>query len=171
MMFGRSWQAQVADYLMISRKTVSSWIDRGAAPAWVDLEIKPLAERRAKEAQFGLESLSLDEDDFLHWKAILDGQVFYYDTDRYDFNDIEKLIENQKWTVADASKQFIRDGQSLDDVLRWAKDQMLSENDIADHLERNGVAAEEMDEIKNMRGDACLEVCSDIEIIFERFSR
>ena len=59
MLFGRSWQAQVADYLMISRKTVSSWIERGSIPAWVEKEIKPLAMRRAKESQFALESLDM----------------------------------------------------------------------------------------------------------------
>ena len=61
MLFGRSWQAQVADYLMISRKTVSSWIERGSIPAWVEKEIKPLAIRRAKESQFALESLDMSD--------------------------------------------------------------------------------------------------------------
>lgn len=171
MLFGRSWQAQVADYLMISRKTVSSWIERGSIPAWVEKEIKPLAIRRAKESQFALESLDMGEDDFYHNQAILNGEVFHYYADRYNFEDIKQFIENQKWTVLDSAKYQIREKWSLESVLQWVEDSMLSENDIASYLERNDVALDDICEIQNMRGDACSDVCSDIEIIYERVNK
>ena len=163
MLFGRSWQAQVADYLMISRKTVSSWIDRGSIPAWVEKEIKPLVIRRAKESQFALE--------FYHNKAILNGEVFHYDAERYNFSDIQQFIENQKWSVLDFAKQQIREKQPLEDILEWVEDCMLSENDIASYLERNDAALDDIYEIQNLRGDACSDVCSDVEIIYERVNK
>lgn len=170
MMFGRSWQAQVADYLMISRKTVSSWIERGSVPAWVEKEVKPLVVRRAKESQFALESLEMSEDDFYHNQAILNGEVFHYDCERYNFNDIQEFIKNQKWTVLDSAKYQIREKCSLESVLQWVEDRMLSENDIASYLEQNDVALDDLCEIQNMRGDACFDVRSDVEIIYERIN-
>ena len=167
MLFGRSWQAQVADYLMISRKTVSSWVERGSIPAWVEKEIKPLAIRRAKESQFALESLDMSEDDFYHNKAILNGEVFHYDCERYNFEDIKQFIENQKWTVLDSAKYQIREKWSLESVLQWVEDRMLSENDIASYLERNDTANDEIFDIQNMRGDACSDVKAEVENIFE----
>lgn len=171
MMFGRSWQAQVADYLMISRKTVSSWVDRGSIPAWVEKEIKPLVLRRNKEAQFALESLEMSEDDFYHNQAILNGEVFHYDYERYNFKDIQEFIENQKWTVLDSAKYQIRENQSLESVLQWVEDRILSENDIASYLERNDAALDDICEIQNMRGDACIDVKSDIEIIYDKIKK
>lgn len=171
MLFGRSWQAQVADYLMISRKTVSSWIERGSIPAWVEKEIKPLAIRRAKESKFALESLEMTEDDFYHNKAILNGEVFHYDCERYNFEDIKQFIENQKWTVLDSAKYQIRENESLENVLQWVEDFMLSENDIASYLERNDAALDDIDVIQNLRTDACVDVRSDIEIIYEKLKK
>ena len=171
MLFGRSWQAQVADYLMISRKTVSSWIDRGSIPAWVEKEIKPLAIRRAKESQFALESLEMTEDDFYHNKAILNGEVFHYDCERYNFEDIKQFIENQKWTVLDSAKYQLRENESLENVLQWVEDFMLSENDIASYLDRNDAALDDIDVIQNLRADACTDVRSDIEIIYEKLKK
>lgn len=171
MLFGRSWQAQVADYLMISRKTVSSWIERGSIPAWVEKEIKPLAARRAKESQFALESLDMSEDDFYHNQAILNGEVFHYDAERYDFADIQQFIENQKWTVFDSAKHQVREKRPLEDILQWVEDCMLSENDIASYLERNDAALDDIYEIQNLRGDACSDVRSDVEIIYERVNK
>jgi predicted XRE-type DNA-binding protein len=171
MMFGRSWQAQVADYLMISRKTVSSWIERGSIPAWVEKEIKPLVVRRAKESKFALESLEMSEDDFYHNQAILNGEVFHYDCERYNFNDIQEFIKNQKWTVLDSAKYQIREKQPLESILQWVEDRMLSENDIASYLERNDAALDDLCEIQNMRGDACFDVRSDVEIIYERINK
>ena len=171
MMFGRSWQAQVADYLMISRKTVSSWIERGSVPAWVEKEIKPLVVRRAKESQFALESLEMSEDDFYHNQALLNGEVFHYDCERYNFNDIQEFIKNQKWTVLDSAKYQIREKQPLESILQWVEDRMLSENDIASYLERNDAALDDLCEIQNMRGDACFDVRSDVEIIYERINK
>lgn len=171
MLFGRSWQAQLADYLMVSRKTVSSWLERGSIPSWVDAEIKPLAERRAKEAQFGLDCLALNEDDLLHLKAILDGEVFYYDVGRYSFNDIQQFVENQKWTVINNAKRLIREGHSLETVLQWVENQILSENDIASHLENNDAALDDICEIQNMRSDSYSEVCAVVKVIFERINK
>lgn len=171
MLFGRSWQAQVADYLMISRKTVSSWIDRGSIPSWVEKEINPLAIRRAKESQFALDSLEMSEDDFYHNRAILNGEVFHYDADRYNFDDIKQFIENQKWTVLDSAKYQLRENESLENVLQWVEDFILSENDIASYLERNDVANDDICEIQNLRGDACMDVRSDIEIIYEKLKK
>lgn len=171
MLFGRSWQAQVADYLMISRKTVSSWIDRGSIPAWVEKEIKPLATRRAKESKFAFESLEMSEDDFLHNRAVLIGEVYYYNADRYSFDDIKKFIENQKWTVLESTKNLIRNNADLEDALQLAEDYILGENDIASYLEKNNVALDDIDEIRNMRGDACLDIRSEIEAIYERVNK
>ena len=170
MMFGRSWQSQVADYLMISRKTVSSWVDRQSIPSWVEIEIAPLINRRAAEAKFALDSLSMSDDDFYHNQAILSGEVFHYDTDRYNFEDIKQFIENQKWTVLDSAKYQIREKWSLESVLRWVEDRMLSENDIASYLERNDAALDDICEIQNMRGDACSDVKSEIEAIYEKIN-
>lgn len=171
MLFGRSWQAQVADYLMISRKTVASWMDRGSIPAWVEKEIRPLIIRRNKEVKFANDALEMSNDDFYHYKAILIGEVHHYDSERYKFADIQQFIENQKWTVLEYAKQLIREKQPLEDILREVEDCMLSENDIADYLERNDVAIDDICEIQNMRGDACSDVRSDVEIIYERVNK
>ena len=170
MMFGRSWQSQVADYLMISRKTVSSWVDRQSIPSWVEIEIAPLINRRAIEAKFALDSLSMSDDDFYHNRAILSGEVFHYNTERYNLEDIKQFIENQKWTVLDSAKYQIREKWSLESVLQWIEDRMLSENDIASYLERNDVALDDIYEIQNMRGDACSDVKSEIEAIYEKIN-
>lgn len=171
MLFGRSWQAQVADYLMISRKTVSSWIERGSIPAWVEEEIRPLIIRRNKEVKFANDALEMSNDDFYHYKAILIGEVHHYDSERYNFADIQQFIENQKWTVLEYAKQLIREKQSLEDILREVEDCMLSENDIADYLERNDTANDEIFDIQNMRGDACSDVKAEVENIFERIKK
>ena len=171
MLFGRSWQAQVADYLMISRKTVASWMDRGSIPAWVEKEIRPLIIRRNKEVKFANYALEMSNDDFYHYRAILIGEVHHYDCERYKLADIQQFIENQKWTVLDSAKYQIRENESLENVLQWVKDRMLSENDIASYLERNDAALDDIYEIQNLRGDACSDVCSDIEIIYERVNK
>ena len=168
LMFGRSWQSQVADYLMISRKTVSSWLDRESVPAWVDSELKPLVARRAKEAQFAFESISMSNDDFLHENAILSGKVFHYDIGRYSFDDIKKFILNQKWTVLDSAKHLIRQGETVESVLSWVEEMFHSVDDIADFLERNQVAEDDLDEIKYLRGNACSETKREIQDIFEK---
>ena len=170
MMFGRSWQSQVADYLMISRKTVSSWVDRQSIPSWVEIEIAPLIDRRAIEAKFALDSLLMSDDDFYHNRAILSGEVFHYNIERYNLEDIKQFIKNQKWTVLDSAKYQIREKWSLESVLQWVEDRMLSENDIASYLERNDVALDDICEIQNMRSDACFDVKSEIEAIYEKLN-
>lgn len=170
-LFGRSWQAQVADYLMISRKTVSSWVDRQSVPSWVESEIKQLVRRRATEAKFALDALTMSDDDFYHNRAVLNGEVFHYDASRYSFSDIKQFIENQKWTVLDSAKYQIRADRSLEDVLQWVEDMFLSENDIASYLEKNEAAEDDLSEIQNLRGDACSDVKSDVEVIFEKKNR
>lgn len=168
MIFGRSWQSQVADYLLISRKTVSSWIDRGSVPAWVEKEIKPLVIRRSKEVQFALESLEMSEDDFYHNQAILNGQVFHYDTDHYNIDDIKKFIENQKWIVFNSAKDLIKNENSTENAKDFVESDFLSSNDIASHLEQAEVDQDEILEIQNLRGDACREVLDEVERIGER---
>lgn len=171
MLFGRSWQAQVADNLMISRKTVSSWLDRGSIPTWVDSQIKPLVTRRAKEVSFVLTSIESSEEEFLHAEAILKGRVHNYNPEKYNFNDVIELIENQKYSALDSAKYLIREGRDQQFVLDWVESYFLSEHDIASYLEHNDVAHEDINEIQNMRGDACSDVCSDVENIFERINK
>ncbi|TCM62288.1 bacteriophage CI repressor-like protein [Acinetobacter calcoaceticus] len=168
--YGRSWQAQLADYLMISRKTVSSWVDRRTFPNWAFEELKPLVARNVEEVKFAQDALTMSSDDFNHELAILNGETHHYDCDKYNIDDVKRFIKNQKWTVLQEAKTMLRNGGSSTDIKQWISNMFLSENDIADHLERNSTAEDDICDIQNMRGDACSDAISDFEIIFDKLN-
>lgn len=169
MTFGHSWQDQVANYLMINKETLCSWIDQDTIPAWVKLELKPLADRRAKETQFALNHIDSNLNDYLHADAILKGQVNHYNYEKYNFNDVQEFIENQKFTILDFAKQLIRDGQDESFVLEQVKSLFLNEQDIVSYLKQHHIALSEVFEIERLRLEAYDEVMADVNIIFTRY--
>ena len=74
-MFGKSWQAQLADALNIDRRTVQSWLSRESTPDWVfnNSELSVIATRRADEAE---EAYELAQG-FDKSKSMTVGSVFY----------------------------------------------------------------------------------------------
>lgn len=170
MLFGRSWQSQVADYLMISRKTVSSWIERNSVPLWVQKEIQPLVLRRFKQCQFALESFEMTQDDFYHNLSILNAKVFYYDIDRYNFIDVQHFIQNQKLVVLEDAKNQIRDKYPLQSILDFVENSILSEDDISSHLQTTDLLLDEISEIQNLRSDMCRELLDEVKFIYDRIN-
>lgn len=85
-MFGKSWQAQLADLLEIDRRTVQSWISRKSTPDWIfnNSDLSSIASRRADEAEVayelaqGLDKSKSMEVDSVFYNGDLKGAINHF---------------------------------------------------------------------------------------------
>ena len=164
-LFGSSWKKQMADNLFIDHRRIQDWSKRGTdLPAYVDKELKAIAERRSLEAKFALSNI--DSFDY-HAYAVLMGETHHLDENRITIEDIEQFLKSQKYTLLQSAWSFKQNGDSLEEITEWLENMALSENDIAAWYENNECSIIDIFELQNNRSDNLSDIIQTVSGWFE----
>lgn len=155
-LFGRSWKSQVADYFMIDRRRVNDWSKRGGElPEFVKNELSTLIERRTKEVNHARKMFNGFD---YHLNAIFSGETHHLNQELITIDDIKEFINNQMWRVKENAKVQKSEGVDISEIIEDIENDFLSENDISGWCNQHDLFLDHLDEIKELRADACLDV-------------
>ncbi|RKS87313.1 hypothetical protein DES39_0533 [Orbus hercynius] len=169
MLFGGSWQAQLAEYLRVDRRRVTDWLSRGNVPNFVDNELDDLMKRRLFEIQSAV-NIKNGDSDFYEQMSLVCGETHYLPR-RIHKEQIKTFLCSLKWSVIKIINSEIKNNQiSIDEAIQIAEDEFLSSNDIASAIEAKEIALIDIDidEVKELRADALVDLKYQIESFFDK---